>query len=79
MEDEGQGRPGRPAASGDGERAEQHEAGRPAPADLTLTCAFEDWVDVAAGREDPRLAMLKGKIRPKGSLKTLWQTQKLFG
>jgi len=33
---------------------------------------------VAAGREDPKLAMLKGKIRPKGSLKTLWQTQKIF-
>jgi putative sterol carrier protein len=47
-------------------------------ADLTFKCSFEDWVDVAAGREDPRLAMLKGKIRPRGSLKTLWQTQKLF-
>ena len=40
----------------------------PDNADLTFKCSFEDWVDVAAGREDPRLAMLKGKIRPKGSL-----------
>jgi hypothetical protein len=47
-------------------------------ADLTFKCSFEDWVDVASGREDPRMAMLKGKIRPKGSLKTLWQTQKIF-
>jgi hypothetical protein len=48
-------------------------------ADLTFKCSFEDWVDVAAGRTDPRMAMLKGKIRPKGSLKTLWQSSKFFG
>ena len=48
-------------------------------ADLTLRCSFEDWVDVAAGREDARLSMLKGKIRPRGSLKALWQTSRLFG
>jgi hypothetical protein len=48
-------------------------------ADLTFKCSFEDWVDVAAGREDPRMSMLKGRIRPKGSLKALWQTSKLFG
>jgi hypothetical protein len=54
------------------------KAGLASRADLTFKCSFEDWVDVAAGREDPRLAMLKGKIRPKGSLKTLWQTQKIF-
>jgi hypothetical protein len=53
-------------------------AGYAPHADLTFKCSFEDWVDVAAGREDPKLAMLKGKIRPKGSLKTLWQTQKIF-
>jgi hypothetical protein len=47
-------------------------------ADLTFRCSFEDWVDVAAGRTDPRMAMLKGKIRPKGSLKTLWQSSKFF-
>jgi hypothetical protein len=47
-------------------------------ADLTFRCSFENWVDVAAGRTDPRLAMLTGKIRPKGSLKTLWQSSKFF-
>jgi hypothetical protein len=55
------------------------KAGLAGHADLTFKCSFEDWVDVAAGREDPRLAMLKGRIRPKGSLKALWQTSKLFG
>jgi hypothetical protein len=47
-------------------------------ADVTFKCSFEDWVDVAAGRTDPRLAMLTGKVRPKGSLRALWQTQKIF-
>jgi putative sterol carrier protein len=45
---------------------------------VTYWCSFENWVDGAAGRTDPRLAMLTGKIRPKGSLKTLWQSSKFF-
>ena len=48
-------------------------------ADVTFSCTWEDWVDVAAGREDPRVAMLKGKVRPKGSLKALWQTSRFLG
>src|SRR5215212_4009929 len=52
--------------------------GHASDADLTFKCWFEEWVDVAAGREDPKRAMLKGKIRPKGSLRTLWQTSKIF-
>jgi 1,2-phenylacetyl-CoA epoxidase catalytic subunit len=48
-------------------------------ADLTFRCSWEDWLDVVAGREDPRLAMLKGKVRPKGSLKALWQTSRFLG
>jgi putative sterol carrier protein len=47
-------------------------------ADVTFKCSFEDWVDVASGRTDPRLAMLTGRVRPKGSLKALWQTQRMF-
>jgi hypothetical protein len=35
-------------------------------------------VDVSAKRADPRRLMLTGKIRPRGSLRTLWQTQKIF-
>jgi Ribonucleotide reductase, small chain/SCP-2 sterol transfer family len=53
--------------------------GRADHPDLTFRCRYEDWVDISAGREDPRLAMLKGKLRPKGSLRMLWRTQKLFG
>jgi 1,2-phenylacetyl-CoA epoxidase catalytic subunit len=49
----------------------------PAP-DVTLTSRFEDFVDITAGRVDPRLAMLKGKLRPKGSVKALLRMQRLF-
>jgi hypothetical protein len=53
--------------------------GRLEDPDLTFHCGFEDWVDVAAGREDPRRAVLTGKLRPRGSLRTIWRTRKLFG
>jgi hypothetical protein len=53
--------------------------GRHDDPDLTLRCAFEDWVDITAGREDARLAMLKGKLRPKGSVRMLMRMPRLFG
>jgi putative sterol carrier protein len=52
--------------------------GRLATPDVTLRCRFEDWVDITAGREDPRLSMLKGKIRPKGKIRSLWRMQRVF-
>jgi putative sterol carrier protein len=48
-------------------------------ANLTLRCAYADWVDVMAGRADPRLQLLKGKLRPRGNPLALWRMQKLFG
>jgi putative sterol carrier protein len=48
-------------------------------ADVTFKCSWEDWVDVAGGRTDPRVAMLTGKVRPKGSLRALWQTSRFLG
>ena len=54
------------------------EQGRLETPDVTFRCRFEDWVDVAAGREDPRLAMLRGRLRPKGSPRVLWRTRNLF-
>jgi ribonucleotide reductase beta subunit family protein with ferritin-like domain/putative sterol carrier protein len=53
--------------------------GRMESADLVLRCGFEDWVDVVARRQDPRIAIATGKLRPKGSLRMLWRMQKLFG
>jgi hypothetical protein len=46
--------------------------------DLTLRCGFEAWADIVAGREDPRVALVKGKLRPRGSVRMLWRMQKLF-
>jgi hypothetical protein len=53
--------------------------GRLENADLTLRCRFEDWVDIVAGRRDPRIAMATGKLRPKGSVRVLLRMGKLFG
>jgi putative sterol carrier protein len=53
--------------------------GHASDADLTLRCAYEDWADVMGGRADPRLLMLKGKLRPRGNPLALWRMQKLFG
>jgi putative sterol carrier protein len=52
--------------------------GRVEQPDLTIKCRFEDWVDVTAGWEDPRVALLKGKIRPAGKIKDLWRMRKVF-
>ena len=54
-------------------------AGKAPHADVTLRCDYADWVDVMGGRADPRLLMLKGKLRPKGNPIALWRMQKLFG
>jgi hypothetical protein len=52
--------------------------GRVESPEITIKCRFEDWVDITAGWEDPRIAMLKGKIRPSGRIKDLWRARKLF-
>jgi Ribonucleotide reductase, small chain/SCP-2 sterol transfer family len=55
------------------------EQGRVENPDLSFRCRLEDWIDITAGREDPRIAMLKGKIRPKGSVRMMLRVPKLFG
>lgn len=52
--------------------------GRVEKPDINIKCRFEDWVDITAGWEDPRVAMLKGKIRPSGKISSLWKARKLF-
>ena len=54
------------------------EAGRAEAPDVTLRCRFDDWVDVIAAREDPRRQLLKLKIRPRGSLRSLYRMSKVF-
>lgn len=52
--------------------------GRAPHADIELRCRFEDWVDVVAGRLDPRRAVATGKLRPHGSPRALWAARSLF-
>lgn len=54
-------------------------AGRAERPDVRLLCGYEDWIDVAAGREDPLRAMLRGRIRPRGTPRSLRYLAKLFG
>ncbi len=46
--------------------------------DLTLRCRWEDWVDIAMGREDPRRAVLTRKLRPRGSIRLLMRLPSIF-
>ena len=53
-------------------------AGSAPRADLRFRCSVQDWVDVMAGRADARRHMLRGRIRPGGSLKGLLKAPKVF-
>ena len=53
-------------------------AGRAPQVDLELRCRYEDFVDVVAGRLDPRRALATGKLRPHGSPRALWAARTLF-
>jgi hypothetical protein len=57
-------------------RAEQ---GRLESPDLTLRTSFEQWADIVAGRDDPRLAVAKLKLRPRGNLRMLLRMQQMMG
>jgi hypothetical protein len=47
--------------------------------DITVRVRYEDFVDVVGGRLDPRRALATGRLRPHGSLRTLWSVRRLFG
>ena len=55
------------------------EPGRVEDPDLTLRCRYEDWVDVFSGRLDPRRALVTGRLRPRGSVRTLLKLPRVFG
>jgi 1,2-phenylacetyl-CoA epoxidase catalytic subunit/putative sterol carrier protein len=46
--------------------------------DLTLETSWGDWIDLSIRGGDPRRAMLQRKLRPHGSLRTLWRMQRIF-
>lgn len=52
--------------------------GRAEHVDIEIRCRFDDWVDVVAGRVDPRRALLTGRLRPRGSARALWAARGLF-
>jgi Ribonucleotide reductase, small chain/SCP-2 sterol transfer family len=52
--------------------------GRAPQVDVELRCRFDDWVDVVAGRLDPRVAVATGRLRPRGKPRTLWRARGLF-
>ena len=54
------------------------EQGRAPSPDVTLRLSFEDFVDIAAGREDPRKLMLRRRLRPSGSLRALARLPKIL-
>jgi hypothetical protein len=53
--------------------------GRAEHADLTLRSSFDDFADVVGGRADPRLLLLKRRMKPSGSPRVLLKLQKLLG
>jgi hypothetical protein len=55
--------------------AVQGEAPNP---NLTLETSWGDWIDMSVRGTDPRRAMLQRKLRPRGSLRTLWRMQRIF-
>ena len=52
--------------------------GRADRVDVEVRCRYEDWVDIVAGRLDPRRALVSGKLRPHGSPRSLWAARGLF-
>src|SRR3954447_17579623 len=52
--------------------------GRAPHVDLEVRVRYEDWVDVVAGRLDPRRALATRKVRPRGSARALWAARGLF-
>jgi ribonucleotide reductase beta subunit family protein with ferritin-like domain/putative sterol carrier protein len=47
-------------------------------ADVTFKVSYGDWVDVVGGRTDPMRLMARGRLRPKGSPRSLLRMRRLF-
>jgi len=47
-------------------------------ADVTIESSWSDWVGVSMKGEDPRRALLRRRIRPHGSLRSLMRLQRIF-
>ena len=56
-------------------RAERGRADHPR---LTLKASLEDFVDVAANREDPKRLVARGRLRARGDLRWVWKSRRMF-
>ena len=54
------------------------EPGLVPDADLTIETSWSDWIGVSIKGEDPRRALLRRRIRPRGSLRNLLRLQRVF-
>ncbi|MCW2991392.1 MAG: Sterol-binding domain protein [Solirubrobacterales bacterium] len=54
------------------------QQGRAPHPDVTLKMTFDDFIDVAAGREDARRLILRRRIRPSGKLRALARLPKVL-
>ena len=55
--------------------AVQGRAERPT---VTFKSRYEDFVDIIAGREDPKRMLLRGRYRARGNLRWLWRAREMF-
>jgi ribonucleotide reductase beta subunit family protein with ferritin-like domain len=60
------------------DKSSRAEPGLAAEADLTLESTWSDWIDVSIRGADPRRAMLRRRIRPRGSLRQLIRLSRIF-
>ena len=54
------------------------ERGRVDSPRLTLKASLEDFVDVAANRQDPKRLVARGRLRARGDLRWLWKSRRMF-
>jgi hypothetical protein len=54
------------------------EPGRVDSPKLTLKASLEDFVDVAANRQDPKRLLARGRLRAWGDLRWLWKSRRMF-
>ncbi len=47
-------------------------------ADLTIDSSWGDWIGISTKGEDPRRALLRRRVRPRGSLRNLRKLQRVF-
>jgi hypothetical protein len=52
--------------------------GRVSDPDVELKAGFDDWVDVVAGRLDPKRAVATRRLKLKGSPRALWRARGVF-